>query len=219
MDNDVVKHSHLFFYITYVLQIIMNKLYIFAAIGAGALVLSLAFVMPMAVALPAWTQVDSATKVQDDDTTILTVTTAGAEILRKNPPVDELVNGFGWLNSVSFKGLVAVVHPEFKDSTQNPNSWHLHAVQLGSPDGGNTVCIVEFLDPVTPNEAAKTRTNGGINIDGDTLTVSIATSKLPDDPDVAAGFGVEPNEACGEIGLPLQVIPNQPNGLIAIETN
>ena len=54
------------------------------------------------------------------------------KIPRKNLEENDInaIVGFGWVDLQTGEGLVAAIHPDFKDSTQNPRAWHTHPVSL-----------------------------------------------------------------------------------------
>ena len=119
---------------------------------------------------------------------------------------DEFVNGnaivgFGWVDGATGKALVATIHPVIgRDSNQRPDSWHLHTVTLSlvDPDGDD--------DPVPTDDACivsiDSTPTAGIQIQGDSLAVNLDRSSMPagigpEDIDLATGFTVHPNGACG----------------------
>jgi hypothetical protein len=175
----------------------MKNLYTFGAIGAAALVATMLITTTFANAAPAWAVATAATATsQNASTSKLTVTAADA-IPRKADVSPDAVAGFAWADLDTGIVLVATIHPTFRDSAQNPDSWHLHAAQLAAPVGYHTFCIDSFF----PNP------QGGISIQGDVMSVSITNGQMPfatSDIDRAVGFVVNPQEGCGA-GLAVDV--------------
>jgi hypothetical protein len=56
-----------------------------------------------------------------------------------------LVFGYAWVDSDTGEGIVVAIHPEFRDSNQNPDAWHTHPVQLSSGDGTSSDFCIEEL--------------------------------------------------------------------------
>ena len=153
---------------------------------------------PMAKAAPAWDVATAAiAKQQNDKMSKLTVT-ASDIIPRKTSVAPDAVAGFAWADLDSGKVLVATIHPTFRDSSQNPDSWHLHAAQLANDlIGGHSFCIDSFF----PNP------QGGISIKNNKMNINIQNSKMPfvtTEIDGAVGFVVNPQEGCGT-GLAVDV--------------
>ena len=102
---------------------------------------------------PDYTNVEDSSVEENNGKIKLTATTGG-DIPKK---ADDFINsvlgfGFAWLDGN--KGIVAVIHPTFDDSNQNPNAWHTHTVTL---DGDNCVTVED--------------SQGGVIIKGNTLTL------------------------------------------------
>ena len=100
--------------------------------------------------------------------------------------------------------MVATIHPTFRDSSQNPDSWHLHAAQLTEPVGEHNFCIDSFF----PNP------QGGISIKNNKMSINIQNSKMPfatAEIDGAVGFVVNLQEGC-RTGLAVDVT-SDPVGL------
>ena len=133
---------------------------------------------------PAYTDVqDAYASFNQGDVLSLSAQTSG-EIPRL---ADEFVNsvlafGYGWLNSHTLEGLVATIHPAFKDSSQDPNAWHTHLVRL-SPSG----CVEELG-----------ASQGGIQIDRNRIELTVPgvaqdSAMYNIKPDTAASFLVVPS--------------------------
>jgi hypothetical protein len=134
---------------------------------------------------PAYTDVqDAYASLNQGDVLSLSAQTSG-EIPRL---ADEFVNsvlafGYGWLNSQTLEGLVATIHPAFKDSSQDPNAWHTHLVRL-SPSG----CVEELG-----------ASQDGIQIDQNRIALTVPGALAQDTtmanfkPDTAASFLVVPS--------------------------
>lgn len=111
--------------------------------------------------------------------------------------------GLAWADLGTGTAVVATIHPAIgRDSLQLKDGWHVHTVQLGGgATAPNDFCLVGVL--TTPT--------AGIRIQGDTMTIDLAASKLPlggdvsiDDLDAAVGFTVHGDGACG-IGLGVRI--------------
>lgn len=180
-------------------------------IAAAALIAGVLVTATFASAFPSWAVATAASATtQNDNITELTVTGSG-EIERKADIGSDAVVGFGWADLDSGNVTVATIHPNFRDSAQNPDSWHLHAARL-SAIGAGSFCVQEFY----PNP------QGGISIQGDTLSVSLRNSEMPSEIseiDGAVGFvinPVAPSASCPAVfsGFGLQVdVTGTPVGL------
>ncbi len=95
--------------------------------------------------------------------------------------------GYAWADLATGKALVAVIHPTFVDSRQEPDGWHVHTVSLtGGATSPNDFCVASV-------DSAPT---AGINISGDSLEVNILQSKLP--------VGETPSSLSAVVGFTLQ---------------
>ena len=87
-----------------------------------------------------------------------------------------LIVGFGWANTLNGEGFLAAIHPDFKDSTQNPKSWHTHPVTLtpnnstGHPLPANTFCIADLRS-----------SQGGLALNNDGILVNVDTTNPEND--------------------------------------
>ena len=119
---------------------------------------------------------------------------------------DNVIVGIAWADLGTGTALVATIHPTLgRDSNQRPDSWHLHTVQLaGGATAPNDFCLVSVNSTPT----------GGIAIQGDSMTINLAASKLPDagagpisvgDLDAAVGFTVHGGDAGCATGLGVRV--------------
>ncbi len=184
---------------------ILNRKTIFgASLIATTIFVVIFMTTPMAKASPAWDVATAATAKQQNDKTSKLTVTASDIIPRKTSVAPDAVAGFAWADLDSGKVLVATIHPTFRDSSQNPDSWHLHAAQLADPIGEHTFCIDSFF----PNP------QGGISIKNNKMSINIQNSKMPfatAEIDGAVGFVVNPQEGCGT-GLAVDVT-SDPVGL------
>ena len=133
----------------------------------------------------------------------LSATTNGAIPKRADQFInDNVIVGIAWADLGTGTALVATIHPTLgRDSNQRPDSWHMHTVQLaGGATAPNDFCLVSVNSTPT----------AGIRIQGDTMTIDLAASKLPDagsgpisvdDFDAAVGFTVHPEDAGCATGL------------------
>ena len=119
---------------------------------------------------------------------------------------DNVIVGIAWADLGTGTALVATIHPTLgRDSNQRPDSWHLHTVQLaGGATAPNDFCLVSVNSTPT----------AGIAIQGDTMTINVAASKLPDAGngpisvgalDAAVGFTVHGGDAGCVTGLGVRV--------------
>jgi hypothetical protein len=137
--------------------------------------------IPTALAQPDYTKLNDASAEKADDGKMKLTVTTGADIPRKP---DDYINsvpvfGYAWLDGG--KAIVAVIHPTFDDSAQNPKSWHTHPVTLDSDN-----CITDLG-----------KSQGGISIQGNILTLQISVKQAGNiNPDTAASFEVHPDNDC-----------------------
>ena len=133
---------------------------------------------PTYLAVDSWTaQAVSANTVR------LSATTGGAIPKRADSFIsDNVITGIAWADLDTGTALVATIHPALgRDSHQRPAGWHLHTVQL--TDGAtlpNDFCLVAVTSTPT----------AGIRIQGSTMTINLAASKLPDGGDTNCGTGL-----------------------------
>lgn len=177
-----------------------------AAVVALAASLALSTVVAGAQAGPAYLAVsDWSADAVSAETVRLSATTSAA--IPRFP--DEFISGnaivgLAWADLGTGTALVATIHPAIgRDSKQLKDGWHLHTVQLaGGATSPNDFCLVAVL--TTPT--------AGIRIQDDTMTLDLATSKLPlagdvsvDDLDAAVGFTVHGGDAGCATGLGVRV--------------
>ncbi|MGI0028751.1 MAG: hypothetical protein ACREAQ_03450 [Nitrososphaera sp.] len=172
-----------------------------AGIAAAILVAGILIATPFARAFPSWALVESATASELNGSVSSLSLDAAGDIPRKTDTSPDAVVGFAFVELSTLEVIVATIHPTFDDSAQNPFSWHLHAAQLGTGTASSDLCIVSFF----PNPT------GGIQIQGDTMTINVANSKMPmatDDLTHAVGFVVNPDAGCpAELGVDLNQGP------------
>ena len=177
---------------------------------AVALVVNLAMAALVAASQsgPAYLAVDSWTAGAVSTATVrVSATTAGAIPKQADAFVaDNVIVGIAWADLDTGTALVATIHPTLgRDSHQRPTAWHLHTVQLaGGATAPNDFCLVAVLSTPT----------AGIRIQGATMTIHLAASKLPDagsgpisilDVDAAVGFTVHGGDAGCATGLGVRV--------------
>jgi hypothetical protein len=123
---------------------------------------------------------------QTFDTDSITVTT-GEKITKLSLTADATVPhktgalaGYCWFyDSGDYAGLCATTHNlsidddagDVRDSTQNPDGWHLHNVKLGALTPSGHVCVADLSDAPT----------GGVNIKGSEVSVNARNSILKGD--------------------------------------
>jgi len=179
-----------------------------AVAGAVAANLALAAVVAGAQAGPSYLAVSGwSAGATSPNTVRLSATTNGAIPKQADQFIDDnLIVGIAWADLGTGTALVATIHPTLgRDSNQRPDSWHLHTVQLaGGATAPNDFCLVSVNSTPT----------AGIAIQGDTMTVNLAASKLPDAGsgpisvgalDAAVGFTVHGGDAGCATGLGVRV--------------
>ena len=177
-----------------------------AAVVALAASIALSSVVAGAQAGPAYLAVNDWSADAVSQMTVRLSASTNAAIPRF---ADEFISGnaivgLAWADLGTGTALVATIHPAIgRDSKQLKDGWHLHTVQLGGgATAPNDFCLVAVL--TTPT--------AGIRIQGDTMTIDIAASKLPlggdvsvDDLDAAVGFTVHGGDAGCATGLGVRV--------------
>jgi len=177
-----------------------------AAVVALAASLALSTVVAGAQAGPAYLAVtDWSADALSGNVVQLSATTNGAIPRRADDFIaGNVIVGIAWADLGTGTAVVATIHPALgRDSKQLKDGWHLHTVQLaGGATAPNDFCLVEVM--TTPT--------GGIQIQGDTLRINLAASKLPlggdvsiGDLDAAVGFTVHPGDAGCGTGLGVRV--------------
>jgi len=156
-----------------------------------SLILAIGLVgMPTALAttIPTYTNVEDSSVEENNGKMKLTVTTEG-DIPKK---ADDFINsvlgfGFAWLDGN--EAIVAVIHPDFDDSNQNPKAWHTHTVTL---DGDNCVTVED--------------SQGGVIIKGNTLTLQFPKEFAGNiEPGDAVSFKLVEDESC-DSGAAVEVL-------------
>jgi hypothetical protein len=151
----------------------------------------------MAQVVPVYTQVVKATATQNPGASFLSVT-AGGNIPRF-PDIyirSVLVFGYAWVDGNTGHAIVAVIHPSFRDSNQNPDAWHTHTVTLSQGTASSNFCIQQLGT-----------SQGGISIIGNVLRVNIAIAQSGSiTPTAAASFVVQQDSGCTATGLGVKVL-------------
>ena len=175
-----------------------------AAIAAVVANLACAALVAASQGGPAYVAVDAwSADAVGDKSVRLSASTNGA--IPKQPDAfigSNAIVGIAWADLGTGTALVATIHPVIgRDSNQRPDQWHVHTVQLaGGATAPNDFCLVAVL--TTPT--------AGISIQGDTMTLNLSASKLPDagsgpisvdDLDAAVGFTVHGGDAGCTTGL------------------
>lgn len=145
---------------------------------------------------PNYANLTQATKYQTKDTLKTTVTAESR--IPKAPDTfirSVLVYGYGWVDTDTGKAFTTLIHPNFRDSTKNPDKWHGHPVTLTTGTTNSDFCVGYIGD-------AGNTAEGGISIDDQTKTMKTSTSlaKLNGlktaDIDTAASFIVQEDSDC-----------------------
>jgi len=130
-----------------------------------------------------------------------TASTDGAIPITPDAFIDgNIAVGYAWADVNTGKALVAVIHPSFVDSRQQPDGWHVHTVTLGGgATSPNDFCVASV-------DSAPT---AGIGISGSTLTLNILQSKLPSGETPATlsavvSFTLQSDAGCAS-GLAVQI--------------
>jgi hypothetical protein len=177
-----------------------------AVVVALAASLALSTVVAGAQAGPAYLAVDGWSAEAASPVTVRLSASTNAAIPRFPDEfiAGNAIVGLAWADLGTGTALVATIHPAIgRDSKQLKDGWHLHTVQLGGgATAPNDFCLVAVL--TTPT--------AGIRIQGDTMTINLAASKLPlagdvavDDLDAAVGFTVHGGDAGCTTGLGVRV--------------
>ena len=177
-----------------------------AAVVALAASLALSTVVAGAEAGPAYLAVNSWSADAVSQMTVRVSASTNAAIPRHadNFIAGNAIVGLAWADLGTGTALVATIHPAIgRDSKQLKDGWHVHTVQLGGgATAPNDFCLVAVL--TTPT--------AGIRIQGDTMTIDLAASKLPlggdvsvGDLDAAVGFTVHGGDAGCDTGLGVRV--------------
>jgi hypothetical protein len=148
---------------------------------------------------PNYADLSKATKYQTKDT-LKTTITADSKIPKEHDTFirSVLVYGYGWVDTDTGKAFTTLIHPNFRDSTKNPDKWHGHPVTLTTGTANSDFCVAYIGD-------AENTAEGGISIDDETRTMKTSTSlaKLNGlktaDIDTAASFIVQEDTNCPSI--------------------
>lgn len=169
---------------------------------AGAAVVTASEAGPGYLAVDSWSaQAVSARTVRVSASTLGAIPKQADSFISSN-----VISGIAWADLGTGTALVATIHPALgRDSNQRPDGWHLHTVQLaGGATAPNDFCLVAVL--TTPT--------AGIRIQGSTMTIDLAASKLPDagsgpisvdDIDAAVGFTVHGDDLGCDTGLGVRI--------------
>ncbi|MEO9277261.1 MAG: hypothetical protein ABI340_05745 [Nitrososphaera sp.] len=150
------------------------------------------FMIVPVMAAESWQHVESSSVTSNGKTSTLSVVAAD-----QIPHQTSTLGGFAWVyadgpNTV----FVATSHTGVRDSTQNPDGWHTHNVNLAfGASTGSDACITGLSD-----------TNAGLSINGDTLSVHVRNSELTGPlSSTAVAFTIVPDPGCAGTGLGVNV--------------
>ena len=141
-----------------------------------------------------WQGIDSDDVVSKNKNTTVLKIDAADNVPQKTK---DLV-GFAWLYvSTSSNSAIAITQHQVnpgtapanavRDSTQNPDGWHAHNVNLGSGTGTATMCVTDIVDAP----------NSGISIAKDRVDVNIRNSILTGElSQVSASFDIVVEPGC-----------------------
>jgi len=154
-------------------------------LGASLAVVFLTIMMAPVFAAESW-QHKNSSSVTPLNSVVTRVTVVAADNI---PQQTSVLGGFAWFygdgpNTV----FVAVTHKGVQDSTQNPNGWHTHNVQLAvGTSSGSDACITG-LGPDT---------FAGTSINGKTINVNVRNSELTGTlTGGAVAFTIVPDAGC-----------------------
>lgn len=178
---------------------ITGRILIANAVIAAVALLSSTIITPV-LAQPSYTQLAKATAATTNGALLLSVTTAGNIPRFPDSYIQSvLVFGYAWVNTANGQGVVAVIHPNFKDSFQNPSAWHTHTVSLSQGTSTSTFCIQQL----GTSEA-------GVSIKNNFLGVNIGTALAGSlIPNVGASFFVQSDSGCAATGLGVKVLSSK----------
>lgn len=133
-----------------------------------------------------WKDLTSATKDVKGNSLKLTVSTQG-DITKDgsmitDDTIDKVVAGYAWVEGAvgddgKVRGFVVAIHPDFRDSNQNPDAWHSHSVALTPRPNGYNFCLA--------GEDLGT-TQAGIAIEGSEIKLSTSLKNSGVDADALA---------------------------------
>jgi len=172
-----------------------KTIYATTVFTAITLILGLSVAPAMAGGIPGYAVVNSATADQNGGSLKLSVTTGG-DIPRF---ADDFINsvlvfGFAWADLDTGEVILATIHPTIgRDSNQNPDNWHTHPGLLVDGTDSSAFCVFSLGT-----------SQGGISIQGDTLSLNISTNQAGvtlAGLDGAVGFTVIADSDCTDTGL------------------
>jgi len=148
-----------------------------------------------ALAQPSYTQLIKATAATTPGSVMLSVTTGGNIPRFPDSFIQSvLVFGYAWVNNG--QGLVAAIHPSFRDSSQNPSAWHTHTVVLSGGTSASNFCIQQLGT-----------SQGGLTIINNVLRVNTGTAQAGSAiPNVGASFIVQHDPGCTATGLGVKLL-------------
>ena len=130
----------------------------------------------------------------------------GANIPRFDPSVlnaIDLIFGYGWVDLATGEAFLAAIHPDFKDSAQNPNGWHTHPVTLSVWDfDAGQFCIEDLRS-----------SQGGWSINKDVMKVNVKANAIEinaDEVDAVVSFTASVDSDCPEFTVDNHVNPFGP---------
>jgi hypothetical protein len=173
-----------------------RRMFIAYAVIAAVALLSSTTITPV-FAQPSYTQLTKATAATTNGALLLSVSTVGNIPRFPDSFIDSvLVFGYAWVNTNNGQGVVAAIHPNFKDSFQNPSAWHTHTVSLSRGTSTSNFCIQQL----GTSEA-------GVSIINNFLGVNIGIAQAGNlIPNVGASFVVQSDSGCTATELGVKVL-------------
>jgi hypothetical protein len=146
---------------------------------------------------PNYADIVSATKSQEEPKLLKSTAYTEAKIPQQPDTFikSNLVYAYGWIDTSTGKGLAATIHPNFRDSTKNPDHWHMHPIILGEGTTTSTYCVEAFIDGLRTAE-------GGVAIGEQSMTINVGSSKAgvtTDEVDTVASMIMLRDPSCPEI--------------------
>ena len=154
--------------------------------GASLAVVFITMMVAPVFAAESWQHVNSSSVTPLNSEITKATVIAGDNIPRQT----STLGGFAWFYASGPNTVfVAVTHSGVKDSSQNPNGWHTHNVQLAiGASSGSDACITGL----------GADTFGGIAISGNTINVNVRNSQLTGTlTGGATAFTIVTDSGCG----------------------
>lgn len=182
LENVCQAISKLFYRKILCIDLMNTKLILGTSLAA---MFAVFMIVPVMATGPASWQHVVSSSVNSENTQTSTLSVSAADNI---PRHTDVLGGFAWIYaSGPNTAIVAATHNGVRDSSQNPNGWHAHNVQLGSPGHNSNACITGLSDA-----------NVGLSIQGNALSMNVRNSELTGTlSNAAAAFTIVPDTGCG----------------------